>query len=58
MIATSSEPLVASLDHAWHLSSDRLDALLDALLAELLSAGMAANLERPLGLPVTPTALE
>ena len=54
MIATSSEPLIASLDHAWHLSSDRLDAL----LADLLSAGMAANLERPLGLPVTPTALE
>jgi Family of unknown function (DUF6166) len=31
--------LVASLDHAWHLSSDRLDAL----LAELLSAGIAAD---------------
>jgi Family of unknown function (DUF6166) len=45
--------LVASLDHAWHLSADHLNAL----LAELLSAGIAANLERPLGLPGTPTAL-
>ena len=45
--------LVASLDHAWHLPSDRLDAL----LAELLSAGIAADLERLFGLPGASTAL-
>jgi hypothetical protein len=45
--------LVASLDCGWHLSADRLDAL----LAELLSRRIAANLERPLGVPGTSTAL-
>ena len=44
--------LVASLDHSWHLSSDRLDAL----LAELLSAGIAADLERLLVMPGASTA--
>jgi len=48
-----SRALVANLDHAWKLSSD----CLDALLAELLSAGIAANLECLLGMPGAPTAL-
>ena len=45
--------LVASLDHPWHLSSDRLDAL----LAELLLAGIAADLERLRDIPGSSTAL-
>jgi hypothetical protein len=45
-------PRVARLDDVWYLLSDRLDAL----LAELLSAGVAATPERPFGLPGTPTA--
>ncbi|HEV3077686.1 MAG TPA: DUF6166 domain-containing protein [Thermoanaerobaculia bacterium] len=46
------QALVARLDDVWYLLSYRLDAL----LAELLSAGIAAKPERPFGLPGTPTA--
>jgi hypothetical protein len=45
--------LVAHLDREWHLEASRLDEL----LAELISADIADDLERCPGLPGTPEAL-